>query len=831
MSALATLSGQGAVFVSETSTYEAGLLGVCLGQSSTGPWEGQLKRPQANQTLASRVITAKGWYQSVVSENESNSVTTPILTQVGDTIIGFVACETGTLLSVTDDKGNSYPVIETKTNSYPQIFYVFCGPVTVGGSTTFTANFSGGFTWPQIGVDEYFGVTRLDAHNSAWGNLGTDATPDAIVSPAITPTVGNTIVWAATASADGLSFGLDGTKAGTGWTRRLTTKVAGGYAPATEDKPQAVAASITATFTSPNDSANMDGWFTAIAALDMNLTAVTGSLNVAQASQTLTGAGTGPWTPAALPGLVAWYDVQDAATITVSGGFVTQLNDKGPNGYHAIQATAGAQPTLVSAAINGHPALNFDPSVTIQHLEAIGLPPPLTLFPNGFALYFVSAEQDSGAYGYQVASPLHYSTYNVPEPFGRRDSLMFIGNGSDFQGGFDTYSVMTGNAPAYWGYRYLTSTDTFEDWLNGTQVSTWVANAYPTYYGGNSSDFQIGRRNSLDTVVTGYVGEIIVCNALLESDRLKLEAYLSAKWFGAPPTGITGTLAVTQADQTIAAGLANISIGGTLNASQSQALSGLAKATVGAALNLPQAPQTLSGAAGPVVKGALACTQHDQTILASGVLKVTGTLSANQQPQTLTGQGTAASPNCIGTLQLTQADQTINGHATVAGTVGALSVTQADQTLGALARVVVGGALNAAQAAQTLSGAARANIGGTLTATQADQTLAGQGGTNILAALNQTQGNQTLVGRIDTTGGAILDKLQDSQILAGAAKLTVGASLDLTQASQTLTGLLSIAAGGALRITQDSQLFEGARQPCHRWTPRRLPAATDAHCP
>ena len=73
-------------------------------------------------------------------------------------------------------------------------------------------------------------------------------------------------------------------------------------------------------------------------------------------------------------------------------------------------------------------------------------------------------------------------------------------------------------------------------------------------------------------------------------------------------------------------------------------------------------------------------------------MKVTDAIG-HPAAQTLVGAGAAASPDCIGTLRLNQADQTVNGHATVAGTVGALSVTQADQALNGHAGPILTGAL------------------------------------------------------------------------------------------------------------------------------------------
>ncbi len=53
-----------------------------------------------------------------------------------------------------------------------------------------------------------------------------------------------------------------------------------------------------------------------------------------------------------------WLDAGDVDTD--SDGRVTRWYDSGPNNFHATQSTATARPLLVSNAINGQPALQFD---------------------------------------------------------------------------------------------------------------------------------------------------------------------------------------------------------------------------------------------------------------------------------------------------------------------------------------------------------------------------------------------------------------------------------------------------------------------------------------
>ena len=58
--------------------------------------------------------------------------------------------------------------------------------------------------------------------------------------------------------------------------------------------------------------------------------------------------------------LAAWYDASDTASITESGGAVSQWNDLSGNGRHAVQSTAGAKPGTGAASQNGLNVLTFD---------------------------------------------------------------------------------------------------------------------------------------------------------------------------------------------------------------------------------------------------------------------------------------------------------------------------------------------------------------------------------------------------------------------------------------------------------------------------------------
>ena len=164
---------------------------------------------------------------------------------------------------------------------------------------------------------------------------------------------------------------------------------------------------------------------------------------------------------------------------------------------------------------------------------------------------------------------------------------------------------------------------------------------------------------------------------------------------------------------------------------------------------------------------------------------------------------------------LAQAPQTLSAFGTVSnpvsGNVGTLNLTQANQTLFGTATVTVGGTLGLTQQPQTLAATGGVAVGATLGLTQAPQTIAAAGGVTVTGTLGLTQQPQALaaVGRV-LVGGA-LGLTQQSQTLLGTAKVAIGGTLGLTQAPQTLSAFGSVVSPGVivgnLILTQDDHVL------------------------
>lgn len=152
-----------------------------------------------------------------------------------------------------------------------------------------------------------------------------------------------------------------------------------------------------------------------------------------------------------------------------------------------------------------------------------------------------------------------------------------------------------------------------------------------------------------------------------------------------PP--ITGTVAATQANQTsVASGQAGVQ--GTVAVTQANQI-GAATGQLGASGTVSVTQEDQVGAAsgtitaGGAVTGTVAATQEDQTSTASGtVVNVfSGTVAVTQEDQTATATGTVVPPSVTGTVAVTQDDQTAAGTGIFFEQItGTVDVTQEDQT-------------------------------------------------------------------------------------------------------------------------------------------------------
>ena len=289
-------------------------------------------------------------------------------------------------------------------------------------------------------------------------------------------------------------------------------------------------------------------------------------------------------------------------------------------------------------------------------------------YTGGFSSFVVLAFAGSAASPFDVESgsstTLYYDTSRPCPLTPSQDASLVVSGCSVVDGGTTPYYESTGfTTTDYVGFAY-NAPDGQEGVVGGYLIQTTAAVANPTWHW-----------------TTGNLQSSAVAASFKPAS-------------GGAPSTITGTLTLTQADQTITAAgsVAYPPATGTLVATQApQTIVAAGGPLVGATLGATQAPQTITAAGGPLVAASLTQTQVAQSLTASGGVGVTATLAVTQAPQGLAGAGGGT----VGaTLSGTQADQTI---VAAGGTriIGALTLSQAPQTLAASGMVIsgLGGAL------------------------------------------------------------------------------------------------------------------------------------------
>lgn len=229
---------------------------------------------------------------------------------------------------------------------------------------------------------------------------------------------------------------------------------------------------------------------------------------------------TGGFSPTDLAGLVAWYDASDTATITDSGGAVSQWDDKSGNAHHATQGSGSNKPTTGTRTQNGLNVLDFDGG---DFLSATFTEAPTARF---VAIVWATDNNNSemtllgGSSGDSFEYRHRY--------FAAAASYFSI-----LQSGVSHHQAQVAPGMASNGTAYLAAcqfdptSDASKLWMNGDNVAT-VGGAW-TYSSATTTNY-IGKANDGNNV-NGFIAELIIVDAVVSSDdRTSVWDYLNAKW-------------------------------------------------------------------------------------------------------------------------------------------------------------------------------------------------------------------------------------------------------------------------------------------------------------
>jgi hypothetical protein len=243
------------------------------------------------------------------------------------------------------------------------------------------------------------------------------------------------------------------------------------------------------------------------------------------------------WTPAELGAALAlWLDASDAATVTESGGFVSQWDDKSGNSRDFTQGVAGTQPAYALASINGLNTISFDGTndSIARVAESWAYNYPINVFTifkatafnasyNGLFGFYTSAGPTTAGFGAFIKSNGTSAIYATDTSNGQPN---YDGTGAL------TYAINTGYIfGATIGDNSITS---FGDGTaDGSASGTWTLRNNV-----GSGDVNVGSDPRFARYTEWEIGESIITTggAISIANREKMEGYLAWKW------GLQGSL-------------------------------------------------------------------------------------------------------------------------------------------------------------------------------------------------------------------------------------------------------------------------------------------------
>jgi hypothetical protein len=215
---------------------------------------------------------------------------------------------------------------------------------------------------------------------------------------------------------------------------------------------------------------------------------------------------------------VGWWDASDASSITQSGGLVSQWNDKSGQNNHAT-ASGTARPTATASGLNGLQVLTFDGADDSMQITGTARTNE-TWFVVGRANVVPGAVKTNS---FLMDASSGFGLTAVTKGDGGTGSIEITLGG--FVTGTTRASVsIPTNTPV--GPSVLSAVRSSAS--GGVLLQNGVSQATCT----TSNSFAIARISGPTTVsVNGYIAEVVVYNtALSTTDRVRVEAYLAAKW-------------------------------------------------------------------------------------------------------------------------------------------------------------------------------------------------------------------------------------------------------------------------------------------------------------
>jgi len=229
------------------------------------------------------------------------------------------------------------------------------------------------------------------------------------------------------------------------------------------------------------------------------------------------------WTPAQI-NTALWLDAADAATVTASGGAISEWRDRSGNARHATQATTANMPTYTIAGQNGLNTIIFDGN---NDWMAI---PDTTNPSSANGTFAVCKPTHGGTSGQIIGRTYNWgSWYLTSSTFGTAARYNIGRTGVDEANA--TVTGLTNSTNKILSGTYNNANVSLS--VNGGTAVNTAYTPNPIYNANDLSAIGAARAtgNTVAGLFAGPMYEIIVVHSAPSTDTIqKIEGYMAHKW-------------------------------------------------------------------------------------------------------------------------------------------------------------------------------------------------------------------------------------------------------------------------------------------------------------
>jgi hypothetical protein len=250
----------------------------------------------------------------------------------------------------------------------------------------------------------------------------------------------------------------------------------------------------------------------------------------------LSGTGVPPGPSSPVAGYKLWLDATDSATITASGGDVSQWSDKSGFGSHFTQATSANQPKTGTRTINSKNVIDFDGSNDFLKCNSSTALFKYLHSSTGGTVFIVAINDSNGSFmGNGGASS---STTGIYHAISSNATDLLVTNGGGvpaLQFGLTNVGTTAFYLTTKWDAGNGTASNRLKESKNAGAFAGANSNTATPSSGNSSYDMLIGSNPDISgnptTYLNGAIGEILIYEGILSAGDITLvQSYLATKW-------------------------------------------------------------------------------------------------------------------------------------------------------------------------------------------------------------------------------------------------------------------------------------------------------------